>query len=112
MPPNRSASPGKIVAQPALQKYSPVEYLPGPVRDDDEAALMKAAGEAGTTIFHPVGTAKMGRDGDPMAVVDARLRVTGMENLVAFMLRDAVDHIRQYQLADNHDCGKRRGMIS
>jgi len=72
----------KIVAQPALQKYSPVEYLPGPqVRDDDEAALLKAAGEAGTTIFHPVGTAKMGRDGDPMAVVDARLRVTGMENL-------------------------------
>ncbi len=46
----------RIVAQPALQKYSPVEYLPGPqVRDDDEAGLVKAAGDIGTTIFHPVG---------------------------------------------------------
>ena len=50
-----------IVAQPALRKYSPVEYLPGAqVRDDDEAALEKAAGDIGTTIFHPVGTAKHG----------------------------------------------------
>jgi choline dehydrogenase len=72
----------RIVAQPALQKYSPVEYLPGDsVRDDDEAALEKAAGDIGTTIFHPVGTAKMGRDGDPMAVVDARLRVVGLDGL-------------------------------
>ncbi|MGI8527392.1 MAG: GMC family oxidoreductase [Pseudolabrys sp.] len=72
----------KIVAQPALQEYSPKEYLPGPqVRDDDEAALQKAAGDIGTTIFHPVGTAKMGRTDDPMAVVDARLRVIGIEGL-------------------------------
>jgi choline dehydrogenase-like flavoprotein len=72
----------KIVAQPALQKYSPVEYLPGDqVRDDDEAALEQAAGDIGTTIFHPVGTAKMGRDGDPLAVVDARLHVTGLQGL-------------------------------
>jgi choline dehydrogenase len=72
----------KIVAQPALQKYSPVEYLPGAsVRDDDEAALEKAAGDIGTTIFHPVGTARMGRDDDARAVVDARLRVIGLENL-------------------------------
>jgi choline dehydrogenase-like flavoprotein len=72
----------KIVAQPALQKYSPVEYLPGAaVRDDDEVGLEKAAGDIGTTIFHPVGTAKMGRDGDPFAVVDARLRVTGLHGL-------------------------------
>ncbi len=71
-----------IVAQPALQKYSPVEYLPGAsVRDDDEAALEHAAGDIGSTIFHPVGTAKMGRDGDPLAVVDARLRVVGLERL-------------------------------
>jgi choline dehydrogenase-like flavoprotein len=71
-----------IVAQPALQKYSPVEYLPGAsVRDDDEAALEHAAGDIGSTIFHPVGTAKMGRDGDPLAVVDARLRVVGLEGL-------------------------------
>ena len=46
----------EIVSQPALQKYSPVEYLPGAqVRNDDEAGLVKAAGDIGTTIFHPVG---------------------------------------------------------
>jgi choline dehydrogenase len=73
----------KIVAQPALQKYSPVEFMPGAAagRDDDEAALVKAAGDIGTTIFHPVGTARMGRDDDARAVVDARLRVIGIEGL-------------------------------
>jgi choline dehydrogenase-like flavoprotein len=72
----------KIVAQPALKKYSPVEYRPGTdVHDDDERALVKAAGDIGTTIFHPVGTAKMGRDDDVRAVVDARLRVIGLEGL-------------------------------
>lgn len=72
----------RIVRQPALQKYAPVEYLPGDsVRDDDEAGLIKAAGDIGTTIFHPVGTARMGREDDTRAVVDARLRVIGMERL-------------------------------
>jgi choline dehydrogenase-like flavoprotein len=72
----------KIVSQPALRKYSPVEYLPGgAIRDGDEAALEKAAGDIGTTIFHPVGTARMGRDDDARAVVDARLRVIGIERL-------------------------------
>ncbi len=72
----------KIVAQPALRPYSPVEYLPGAqVRDDDEAALVKAAGDIGTTIFHPVGTARMGRADDANAVVDARLRVIGIDGL-------------------------------
>ena len=72
----------KISAQPALQKYSPIEYLPGPqVRDDDEAALEIAAGDIGTTIFHSVGTARMGRDDDARAVVDARLRVIGLQCL-------------------------------
>jgi choline dehydrogenase len=72
----------RIVAQPALRPYSPVEYLPGPqVRDDDEAALVKAAGDIGTTIFHPVGTARMGRADDARAVVDARLRVIGIDGL-------------------------------
>jgi choline dehydrogenase-like flavoprotein len=72
----------KIVSQPALQKYSPVEYLPGAqVRDDDEAALDRAAGDIGTTIFHPVGTARMGRADDARTVVDARLRVIGIERL-------------------------------
>jgi len=71
-----------IVAQPALKKYGPVEYLPGEsIRSDDEAALAKAAGSIGTTIFHPVGTAKMGRDDDRSAVVDSRLRVIGIEGL-------------------------------
>ncbi len=72
----------RIVAQPALRPYSPVEYLPGPqVRDDDEAGLVKAAGDIGTTIFHPVGTARMGRADDAKAVVDARLKVIGIDGL-------------------------------
>jgi choline dehydrogenase-like flavoprotein len=71
----------KIVAQPALQKYSPVEHLPGTAVHDDEASLVKAAGDIGTTIFHPVGTARMGRDDDARAVVDARLRVIGIDAL-------------------------------
>jgi choline dehydrogenase-like flavoprotein len=72
----------RIVAQPALRKYSPVEYLPGAsAHDDDEAGLVKAAGDIGTTIFHPVGTARMGRDDDARAVVDARLRVIGIDRL-------------------------------
>ena len=71
-----------IVAQPALQAFKPVEYLPGEaVRSDDDAALAKAAGDIGTTIFHPVGTAKMGRADDPMAVVDERLRLIGFANV-------------------------------
>jgi choline dehydrogenase-like flavoprotein len=51
------------------------------VRDDDEQALAKAAGDIGTTIFHPVGTAKMGLASDPLMVVDERLRVAGVERL-------------------------------
>src|SRR5262245_58509424 len=71
-----------IVAQPALQRFSPVEYLPGEaVSGDDDNVLAKAAGDIGTTIFHPVGTAKMGRKEDPFAVVHERLRVIGMEGL-------------------------------
>jgi choline dehydrogenase-like flavoprotein len=71
-----------IVRQPALQKYAPVEYLPGDsTGDNDEAGLIKAAGDIGTTIFHPVGTARMGRDDDTWAVADARLRVIGIERL-------------------------------
>jgi choline dehydrogenase-like flavoprotein len=72
----------KIVAQPALAPYKPEEYLPGAqVRDSDEAALDHAAGDIGTTIFHPVGTARMGREDDARAVVDARLRVIGLQGL-------------------------------
>jgi choline dehydrogenase len=72
----------RIAAQPALARFHPEEYLPGAaVRDDDEAGLVKAAGDIGTTIFHPVGTAKMGLSSDPMTVVDERLRVAGIERL-------------------------------
>ncbi len=70
-----------IVGQPALRKYAPVEFLPGSSVGDDDAALAHAAGDIGTTIFHPVGTARMGRDDDARAVVDARLRVIGLQGL-------------------------------
>lgn len=72
----------KVAQAPALAKFHPEEMLPGPeVRDDDDAALLKAAGDIGTTIFHPVGTAKMGLESNPAAVVDARLRVIGIGGL-------------------------------
>ena len=61
-----------------LAKYAPREWRPGPPAQSD-AELVKAAGDLGTTIFHPVGTCKMGCD--PLAVVDDRLRVHGIEAL-------------------------------
>jgi choline dehydrogenase-like flavoprotein len=70
----------KIVSQPALKPYNPQEYKPGSHIDSDEE-LVVAAGDLGTTIFHPVGTAKMGVDDDPMAVLDGRLRVRGVQGL-------------------------------
>lgn len=70
----------RIVDQPALKQFSPEEFAPGAhLRSDDE--LAGAAGDIGTTIFHPVGTAKMGAAGDPLAVVDERLRVRGVGGL-------------------------------
>jgi choline dehydrogenase len=68
----------RIVAQPAMAKYSPEEFKPGPQIASD-AELARAAGDIATTIFHPVGTAKMGSD--DMAVVDERLRVRGISGL-------------------------------
>lgn len=70
----------RIIAAPALAPYRPVEWLPGPDVESD-ADLARAAGDIGTTIFHPVGTCRMGRADDPMAVVDHRLRVIGIEGL-------------------------------
>ena len=73
----------KIARAPALAQYHPEEILPGPqVRDDNEAALVRAAGDIGTTIFHPVGTAKMGLSSDASSVVDARLKLIGIEGLL------------------------------
>ncbi len=71
----------KLMKQHALEKYHPKEYLPGPSVKDDDASLAKAAGDIGTTIFHPVGTAKMGAATDPLAVVDERLRFYGIKGL-------------------------------
>ena len=71
----------RLMQQKALARYRPSEYLPGPAVGDDDAALAKAAGDIGTTIFHPVGTAKMGAATDPMAVVDERLRFHGIGGL-------------------------------
>jgi choline dehydrogenase len=70
----------RIVAQPALQKFAPEEFRPG-AEIVETAALAEAAGRIGTTIFHPVGTCKMGPDNDPGAVVDPRLRVRGIAGL-------------------------------
>jgi choline dehydrogenase len=69
-----------IVVQPALQKYSPEEIKPG-VRYQTDEELQHAAGLIGTTIFHPVGTCRMGKADDPAAVVDSRLRVRGVAGL-------------------------------
>jgi choline dehydrogenase len=71
----------RLMNQPALKPYHPQEYLPGPSVGDDDDALAKAAGDIGTTIFHPVGTAKMGSASDPLAVVDERLRFHGLSGL-------------------------------
>ena len=68
----------RICAAEALARFAPEEFRPGPAYQTDDE-LIDAAGEVGTTIFHPVGTARMGRD--PLAVVDERLRVHGIDGL-------------------------------
>ena len=70
----------RIMAQPAMTKYQPEEFKPGvQFQTDDE--LTKLAGDIASTIFHPVGTVKMGQTNDPLAVVDSRLRVKGVSGL-------------------------------
>jgi choline dehydrogenase len=69
-----------VTGTDALRKYEPEEFVPGP-QYQSEADLVAAAGNIGTTIFHPVGSCRMGRDGDSEAVVDPRLRVRGIERL-------------------------------
>jgi choline dehydrogenase len=68
----------RIMAANALARFQPEEFRPGRAYDSDDE-LARAAGELGTTIFHPVGTCRMGNDA--MAVVDDRLRVKGIEGL-------------------------------
>ena len=68
----------EIMAAPALARYAPQEWRPGPMARTEEA-LVRAAGDLGSTIFHPVGTCRMGHDAD--AVVDDRLRVHGISGL-------------------------------
>jgi len=67
-----------IASQPALQRYKPEEFKPGPHLDSDED-LAKAAGDISTTIFHPVGTVRMGED--DAAPLDSRLRFKGVQGL-------------------------------
>ena len=70
----------KLCQAQALQPFAPEEFRPGTAVTSD-ADLLRAAGDLGTTIFHPVGTAKMGVADDPLAVVDERLRVRGLAGL-------------------------------
>lgn len=70
----------KIAGAPSLQKYVPQEFMPGSGFQTDEE-LITAAGNIGTTIFHPVGTCMMGKSTDKLAVVDSKLRVIGVKRL-------------------------------
>jgi choline dehydrogenase len=69
-----------VLGTETMRRYQPEEFMPGPAFQTD-AELVKAAGNIGTTIFHPVGTCRMGRADDPTAVVDPQLRVRGMGRL-------------------------------
>jgi len=69
-----------VLGTEALRKYEPEEYTPG-ARFQSEEQLIEAAGNIGTTIFHPVGTCKMGRETDDSAVVNPTFRVRGIESL-------------------------------
>lgn len=69
-----------IIAQPAMRKFKPTEWKPGVEYQTDEE-LVRLAGDIATTIFHPVGTAKMGQKDDETAVVDSRLRLFGIKGV-------------------------------
>jgi len=69
-----------VTSSQTLKKYEPEEFVPKPTFQTN-AELLQTADNIDTTIFHPVGTCKMGRENDPSAVVDTRLRVRGIERL-------------------------------
>eukprot|EP00941_MAST-03F_sp_MAST-3F-sp1_P000110 g110.t1 len=69
-----------VMKSEALQQYEPEEYLPG-INISSEEALSRAAGDIGTSIFHPVGTCKMGTKDDDLSVVDPTLKIHGTSNL-------------------------------
>ena len=92
----------QIVSMPALAKYRPQEFRPG-LEFESDAALAQAAGDISTTIFHPVGTAKMGND--DTAVVDHRLQGARPCGLAGRRcLGDADHHVGQHQCTDADDC--------
>ncbi|MCE7529665.1 GMC family oxidoreductase [Polynucleobacter sp. IMCC 29146] len=70
----------KIISSSAFKPFQPKEYKPG-MQFQSEAELIDAARNIGTTIFHPVGTCKMGAKDDLQAVLDAELRVKGIDGL-------------------------------
>src|SRR5205085_5684737 len=77
----RRLAPRPPHRRPAAARALSAAGVPAGAHLTTDEELLRAAGEIGTTIFHPVGTAKMGIDGDPMAVLDERLRVRGIEGL-------------------------------
>ncbi len=101
----------RIMRRPALAVHRPQEIAPRPqVRDDDDEGLLDMFRSFSTTVFHPVGTAKMGLPSDPMAVVDARLRLHGHRPAADHRcLGDAGHHLGQHQRADHDDRGEGGG---
>lgn len=71
----------RLMAQQALSRFDPFEVLPGPSIGEDESDLARAAGDIGTTIFHPVGTVRMGAAGNMSAPLDGRMRFRGVDRL-------------------------------
>ena len=72
----------RLMRQPAMQRCDPLEFSPGETGDDSDEALLAQAARVANTIFHPVGSCRMGLASDVTAVVDARLRVRGLNGLI------------------------------